>query len=443
MKQIWILALAFLILQSNISFLAGVAPAKTTTGNLTVKGQWLFSYNGWTAASPAQVNIYDLGPGSQLNLKGTCFTYPNGSFSCGPILNDDGSGNRLDIVVGIFANTSVCHILDSSSNPYFNLTTTVWINCPDGTLDVGALHIRQDQTGAWLLDSWTFGIAGAWYRLYSVVGYNTPTVTVVWPFESWPHYHSGVEIDLPDWGWFFQDVFLHEYAHHVMYTIANYLPSCLENHSITRTSDLSTAWTEGWADFFPLWVLGHTKIVVTNGTHYGEIELENVNWNSSGWDDGGKVEGRVAGALLDIYDSTNDAPPWNYETLSDGIGRLWATMSQVCQEHKSTFEDFWKDWNATYYTHPIGPSSPYNLQDWGSTLMAIFQNSIDYRGLGDVNADGLVSMIDVGAIARKFGSREGDATWDYLYDVWPLNRDGRIDMKDIGLAASKYQTHYC
>ena len=36
------------------------------------------------------------------------------------------------------------------------------------------------------------------------------------------------------------------------------------------------------------------------------LNLETPTWGSSGWDEGDDVEGRVAGALWDIYDDVND-----------------------------------------------------------------------------------------------------------------------------------------
>ncbi|NIU81026.1 hypothetical protein GWN63_02100, partial [Candidatus Bathyarchaeota archaeon] len=216
------------------------------------------------------------------------------------------------------------------------------------------------------------------------------------------------------------------YAHHVMYTLYGYLPPTLPEHYINETSDASTAWVEGWADFFPLAVQNDPVLTGWN--------LETPHWCSSGWDDGGEVEGRVAGALWDIFDSINDG----YDNMTDGLHRIWNITRY---EKPDTFREFWDAWNATYYTHPKDPSSPYDQQDWTSTLMAIFQNSIDYRGLGDVNADSKVDLKDVNLVAAHFGNdkKNPEYPWDDRRDI---NHDDTVDLKDYFTVSVNYGKTY-
>ena len=60
--------------------------------------------------------------------------------------------------------------------------------------------------------------------------------------------------------------------------------------------------------------------------------------------------------------------------------------------------------------------------------------------VGDVTGpdgwpDGKVNMRDIGAIARCFGSQEGDPEYNANYDIV---YDGKINMRDVGLAARHF-----
>jgi hypothetical protein len=121
-----------------------------------------------------------------------------------------------------------------------------------------------------------------------------------------------------------------------MYNLYGYIPSSMENHYMEKESNSTTAWAEGWANFFPLAVFNKpTFILGMNATHGVIYDLEAPTWcwSQYGWDSGDKVEGRVAGALWDIFDSQNDS----YDTFSDGFQHVWNIMQTVpC----NTFRDF-------------------------------------------------------------------------------------------------------
>ena len=377
----------------------------------------------------ATVQIYDLEPNGQIYPVGNAvLTDMNGYFNSGSILNDDGPGeDGLDIVVGIFASSPVANVINPTNNyPYYNLTTTVWSNSASGTLDIGNLNVRYDQRGAWWIFSWPTGLTQGWYYLLSTVGYNTPVVTCRWPYGSYPVYWTNGTIDLVDWACWWPDIILHEYGHHVMCSLYGYLPPSVENHFMNLRNDSTTAWTEGWADFFPLAVFGKSTFVLgINATHGVVYDLEGPYWYSSGWDDGDEVEGRVAGALLDIFDSHNDMAPWYYDSFSDGFSRIWNIMhTTLCD----TFLDFWHEWYANGY-----PKQP--------ALMAIFQNSIDYRGPGDANADTHVNLFDAVIVARASGTNWTMPGFDKRAD---LNNDDVVNILDADIvAANAGKTYDC
>jgi len=55
--------------------------------------------------------------------------------------------------------------------------------------------------------------------------------------------------------------------------------------------------------------------------------------------------------------------------------------------------------------------------------------------LGDINADGIVNILDVAIVARAYGSKLGDPSWNPNADV---NDDGQINILDIATVAKEY-----
>lgn len=154
---------------------------------------------------------------------------------------------------------------------------------------------------------------------------------------------------------------VHEVGHGVMDETYNdafpSAPNC-NPHFIERASSAGCAWTEGWAEWFPASVYNDPFFRWPDG---GSLNLETPNASTPGWDDGDTVEGRVAGALIDISDFNNDG----FDTYGEGApGPIWTTFSN----HVSgTFAQFW--------SHRT--SDGFNVSDPGA-LASIFQNSIDY-----------------------------------------------------------------
>jgi hypothetical protein len=140
-----------------------------------------------------------------------------------------------------------------------------------------------------------------------------------------------------------------------MYTIYNgyWPPNTGGSHNINTESNVNTAWTEGWADFFPL--ASQNDSYFTYLGHYN-IDLETP---TGYWEDGDKVEGRVAGALWDIFDSANDG----YDTFSDGFVNIWDTISNQVDD---TYHEFYESWVSRGH-------------DQCGFLLTAYQNTIDYN----------------------------------------------------------------
>lgn len=163
-----------------------------------------------------------------------------------------------------------------------------------------------------------------------------------------------LEADAPD----YPHVVIHEAGHSIMDDIFqdNYPSGANCNpHTIKKKSSAGCAWTEGWAEWLPAAVL-RDPVWKAQGW---SVDLENHSASSAGWDDGDEVEGRVAGALIDLWDSRDD-----------GLDKHWDAahpILNVVQNHNSrTFAEYWK--HRKEENHNVG----------NSPLAAVFQNSIDY-----------------------------------------------------------------
>lgn len=163
------------------------------------------------------------------------FTDLNGQFDSGWIVNDDGSGeDGLDIVFYFVAWNDVVQIIDPNDVRYYA------IDGPYENLDDDEYYYDAEMPrghGAWMIFSYHNGITAGWNYLYTQTDYDVPMVTCRWPYENWPHYHPGGEIHLPDWASWWPDIILHEYAHHVMYSLYGYIPPSMEEHTINLQSN--------------------------------------------------------------------------------------------------------------------------------------------------------------------------------------------------------------
>ena len=151
----------------------------------------------------------------------------------------------------------------------------------------------------------------------------------------------------------------HEIGHAVMDDVYNdafpAAPNC-NPHSIQGTSSAGCAWTEGWAEWFPATVYNDPFFRWANGA---SLDLENAGWGN-GWGNGDTTEGRIAGSLIDLTDSNNEAP---WDRVSEGRTPIWNVfMNNV----SGTLGQFWAQRGA----------SGGNV---GSTALAtLFNNTVDY-----------------------------------------------------------------
>jgi hypothetical protein len=142
--------------------------------------------------------------------------------------------------------------------------------------------------------------------------------------------------------------------------------SCFD-HEIYSQESTQCGWSEGWADFFAIAVNGDACYDFDIGPCTGVVDvryfdLENhtrndPNAQGSWWGDG--VEGRVAGALYDLMDSTNESP-W-FDTASWGFDPIVDVA--LVGSGKSNLNEFWNGYLGT---------------DKHDGIRSIYQNTIDY-----------------------------------------------------------------
>lgn len=168
---------------------------------------------------------------------------------------------------------------------------------------------------------------------------------------------------------FSRDTVIHEIGHHYMYNVTQshywYPNDSCWGHDIWTAMEDKCAWSEGWADFFPLLVNGDhcydKGVGPCTGTRDNQyFDLENQGWSDS-QSRGPTVEGRVAGALYDLYDSNNEGP---FDIATNSFESMWIIMRDRVPAAQ-TLADFGNSWK----------NSGYN---YGQFLLVAYQNTIDY-----------------------------------------------------------------
>ncbi|MEV4746156.1 hypothetical protein AB0K21_07250 [Streptosporangium sp. NPDC049248] len=159
----------------------------------------------------------------------------------------------------------------------------------------------------------------------------------------------------------------HEIGHFIMdYAYADAYPSapsCGGLRWMNQVTSEGCAWTEGWATWLAVQAYGETHR--RWGPLDASVDLENATWDTPEWGGatGPDIEGRVAGALMDIA----DGDPRNeiyWDLSSEGPEKV---ASVVAASRPNTVSEFK---NALL----AGISTPAGKQE---ALAAFYQNTID------------------------------------------------------------------
>jgi hypothetical protein len=165
----------------------------------------------------------------------------------------------------------------------------------------------------------------------------------------------------------------HELGHHYMFTATGGMNGGYWNasqdcwgHTYFTSTNAGCAWSEGWADFFALAVNGNPCYdfdTVANAPCAGAPDSDYYNTETHSRTDncavstcGDAVEGRVAGALWDFYDSTSDG----FDVVNHGFAPIWSKMA--CPHGVTDLRAYWNAWTL----------------DRHNSVKALFQNTIDF-----------------------------------------------------------------
>ncbi|MGP3921917.1 hypothetical protein [Streptomyces sp. 8N616] len=165
-----------------------------------------------------------------------------------------------------------------------------------------------------------------------------------------------------------RNVVAHELGHAVMddlYDDNDFETNCGSDHQAHKQETEECAWSEGFGDWY--------GVAVFNDPVYRDTVDQNINvdfdaatWGSvrtdmanDPWDNGDRVEGRIAGALWDLVDGGDEA----FDDYNDTLDNVWYTF---LDDRPHTFHDWWTERGG-------------NGKETGeAALGALYQNTIDY-----------------------------------------------------------------
>ncbi len=298
------------------------------------------------------------------HLMGAAYTNTNGYFQFLPMENwDYVDSRRLYLYF-----TLTPDYFDSSNAErrvaHANVTFDNWVLstspsfAPDGDYNI-SLNVTTDYQILWIFDD----LGKAWKYVYNNDNqYDPKSVTAVWEpnmpcFPVQPPQFLQVNCGSFTYGgpiaphFIFisdsvgninsMDVAIHETGHMYMVNANGYWYFGCLTHYMFITSDVHCAWSEGWADFFPLAVNGDqcynrgpNSCQGTADTDYYNLEAHSRADNQPLED---TVEGRVAGALYDLYDSNNEG----FDRISTDFYHI--AYFALGGTQITSFYDFWSN----------------------------------------------------------------------------------------------------
>ena len=331
------------------------------------------------------------------------YTDDNGEWSLTGINNTDPAGFfGRDLYVKYKLENIFGGVNDYSDNlPY---TWNTWVLLPhddyeditDGTNVTFDLNVTDNNKPS----LWLYQIIQNTYYDSKFTGYSIGDVTFHWQAGLNPivgNYAKNIDEKIyvndnlfyTSFGFneaIWSQVILHELGHFYMYSAyGNYIPdpNCVA-HSIPVNTSENCAWVEGWGIFFCL--------AMRNSSNYQQIGGENWNFEAPNITaSGDQVEGRVAAALWDLYDTPNDG----CDQYGFGFDEIWNIIYNV---NNSTFLEFWNSWTASkhfavssiqqntidYNTAPVLNSIPNQSLDINTNLTLNLTASDDESSLSEL-----------------------------------------------------------
>lgn len=352
-------------------------PRTSLAGTTTLTGRWSYlDRSGVQRNVDQQIIEIRRGDGSALNPRVYCYTAVDGTYSC----SFPHPGTTLRVWVrsytnftpgptrlGVFSGIEVSGGCGSDSIDCSYPVETAEVSCADGqTCNVGSYFIPAGEP--WLgAHQMTQDLIRSWKRLFfdtfHPVGGNPGPGRITYPVPSGhgTHAHVGGIFD----GWISieppsqqsGDITAHEYGHVVMSNLwFNFSPSwptfdCPSPHMISELSGPGCALSEGFANFWA-WYSNQFYDGDATETNDGGIfnwpggAFTNLETRDNGtYASGDQVEGNVAAAFGDLYDTANDGPATGpADRLADGIQHIWHT---IFSQSDSNLSQWWTAYWST------------------------------------------------------------------------------------------------
>jgi hypothetical protein len=353
---------------------AGLKRPTTRVGapcDTSVTGNWSYQDNtgAWRNAMNVQVQVWDADSLSADDLLASGVTDGSGNYNL--CFDSDsegfGEGGTADVYVKFITENSLWKVQRSGSALSFrtgttdNVTPGTALNegsltSGDATLQRG-LHAFDEANDAWL---W---VPKPTNLCFDQNDTSCRQLVINWAPDSidgtyYSRNSKDVHLAADDPN--AQIVVVHEIGHAIMddvYNNAFPVASNCNPHSIQGTSSAGCAWTEGWAEWFPSTVYNDPFFRWASGA---SLDLENASWGN-GWGEGDTTEGRIAGALIDITDSANEA---TWDRYSEGSINLWSTFTHHVS---NTLSEFWSQRGG----------DGFDVADSGASA-SLYQNTVDY-----------------------------------------------------------------
>ncbi|MCK5613087.1 hypothetical protein KAR91_65040, partial [Candidatus Pacearchaeota archaeon] len=284
-----------------------------------------------------------------------------------PIYNDDGLfQNGLDLFVRVYSENSVASVSSDASSVY-KTENDVKGDVSGGLVRLHLLDYSDPNRGAFNI--YNSLVEGATYVDKQPNTPAPPQIRAIWPdndADSTSGYSNGImyiegpdSTDPDEWD---ESVILHEYGHFIMDSYADLNPPNVnyggDGHTWTSHETTETAWIEGWSDFFQSVVRHYYNYPMYDS--YVETRwtssLENASAQDQGDPRGDDVEGAIASALWDIYDSNQDNIRGGVDSVNMGYDEIWNIFdkydpdtSSTSKNHPWTVYDFWNGWMTNSY----------------------------------------------------------------------------------------------
>lgn len=358
-----------------------------------------------------QVQLWDRDASSADDLLDTDLTGAAGNFLlCSATEDlDDSANDGLDLYVRVVAENGFWRVQNAEAYQ-FNLTAAP--NLPPGTTH----HYGQAKPGAGTPQAGALQIFNAVDRLWTwtasqhvndcwdALDHKPPNdysrcrqVVIEWrPDSTTSGFYDStlnrVHLNGVDFKW--RDSVVRETAKSILDDLFDDdypdTQNCGGRTSIGQQTTRNCAWVEGFADWVAVQVFADPVLDWQVGTQVFHENLETASWDTAGWDYGDAVEGRVAGALLDMSDATNDAP---WDRLAQGPNPVWTKLLN-------------QSWSQRYHEFAALGFSGDNA------LATLYQNTIDY-GLRDPLANGV-------PVSRRVPSPPHNFRFTTTNDAWSV-----------------------